>query len=1095
MSAAKVVFLFLLKSRNVFSSEPAREVAKKTPVCRSLLRPPPPFEQRMFTQAFSIALRPVASLLGLALLSEVSFGAKPDEPGVALSFNRDIRPILADNCFACHGLDAKKRKADLRLDTADGAHTSIAGAFPIAKGAPEKSTVWKRIQSDDPDERMPPPESHKKLTPEQKEIIKRWIQQGGAYERHWAFEPLTMPTTPKAFTKRAKPGNVIDEFLEQQRSKAGLTEASEADRATLIRRVAFTLTGLPPTVAAVDAFIADHSELAYETLVDRYIETPEFGEEMARHWLDVARYADTHGLHLDNEREMWAYRDWVVKAFNKNLPFDQFTIEQLAGDQLPNPTQDQITATGFSRCNVTTGEGGAISEEYRHLYAVERTSTVMQAWTGLTAGCAQCHDHKYDPLSTREFYSLYAFFFSAADPPMDGNISSTEPYQKCPTTTQSEALAKAKRAESEALHKLNEATSKLTYTEPSAQPENAAEIVTQVFFDDIFPLVSEIRTTTRNPAVWITDPEFGAHSGRRVLRQASGQFTENVIQAGAQFLTVPEDGECSVWVRLDPQSPPQGLSIQIQGRKVYWGERAYGDGAKPESPEKDLNLGALPSPGVWSRLCFPFAALELKPGTRIESIALQQNGGITFWDAGTITGLLHSKDDPLVSLKQWWNAFPKKVKADDSELPASFLKILLAGPEKTTDPTDRKQVQDYYLGKICRNSPPTIVALRDAWLAAKVNTASCSEAIYGTLVFRDLDSPLETFVAVRGQYDKHGDRVEPDVPAVFPALKKDKPEGRATRLDLARWLVASENPLTARVTVNRLWQQIFGTGLVKTSHDFGSQGDPPSHPELLDWLAYTFRESGWDVKGLIRLMVNSNAFRQTSVVSSELREQDPENRLLARGPRIRLDAEQIRDNALFVSGLLDGKKGGRGALPYQPPNIWEPVGYANSNTRYYLQDHNSSLYRRSIYCFLKRTAPPPFMSTFDGPSREQSCVRRERTNTPMQALQLMNDVQHFEAARSLAERVLTEGGMTDAEKIQWLFRVVLARTPDAQENNLLLVALQKQRSLYRKTPRDASVVSQAGEASPKNASPAAETAAWTLLGNLVLNLDETVNRN
>ncbi len=1087
--------MFLLKLSNVFLFVPARGISKKSSL-------PIPFatytllNERMFTQAISTALRVVASLLGgLALLSGNSFGAKSDENGVALSFNRDIRPILADNCFACHGLDAKKRKADLRLDTADGAHTAIDGAFPIAKGAPEKSTVWMRIQSTDPDECMPPPESHKKLTLQQKEIIKRWIQQGGAYERHWAFEPLTTPPTPKPSPKSAKHKNAIDEFLAPQRSKAGLKEAPEADRATLIRRVAFTLTGLPPTVSAVDAFIADRSELAYETLVEKYITTPEFGEEMARHWLDVARYADTHGLHLDNEREMWAYRDWVVNAFNQNLPFDQFTVQQIAGDQLPNPTQDQITATGFSRCNVTTGEGGAISEEYRHLYAVERTSTVMQAWTGLTAGCAQCHDHKYDPLSTREFYSLYAFFFSAADPPMDGNISSTEPYQKRPTPTQSEALAKAKSAEVEALKTLDDAASKLTYTEPYIQAESTSEPVTQVFLDDIFPLASETRTTSRNPAVWITDPEFGAHSGRRVLRQASGQFTENVVQAGALPLTVPEAGECSVWVRLDPQSPPRGLSIQIQGRKVYWGDRAYSDGAKPENPEQDVNLGALPPLGVWSRLYFHLKTLELKPGTRIESIALQQNGGIAFWDAGTITGLLHSKDDPLVSLNQWWNAFPKKAKADNTDLPPSLLKILLAGPEKATDPADRKQVQDYYLGKICRNSPSAILALRTDWLAAKVNKESCSEAIHGTLVFRDLDAPLETFVAVRGQYDKHGERVTPDVPAVFPALKKDKPEGRATRLDLARWLVARDNPLTARVTVNRLWQQVFGIGLVKTSHDFGSQGEPPSHPELLDWLACIFRDSAWDVKGLLRLMLNSNAFRQSSVVSAELREQDPENRLLARGPRIRLDAEQIRDNALFVSGLLDSKKGGRGSLPYQPSNIWEPVGYANSNTRYYLQEHDSSLYRRSLYCFLKRTAPPPFMSTFDGPSREQSCVRRERTNTPMQALQLMNDVQHFEAARALAERVLTEGGTTDAGKIQWLFRVVLARTPDAQESNLLLAALQKQRTLYRNTPREASAVSHAGEAPPQNTAPAAETAAWTLLGNLVLNLDETVNRN
>ncbi len=1047
----------------------------------------------MFTQSKTRVFHVLAAF-GFSLLSNSALGAGADQTQTLLTFNRHVRPILSENCFSCHGLDAKKRKADLRLDTPEGAYTALEGAFPIRPGNPAQSSVWKRIQSVDPDEQMPPPDSHKKLTLAQKEIIRGWIEQGAPYEKHWAFEPIALPRVPVQPTGEKKQDSAIDAFIAHQRVKAGFVKAPEADRATLIRRVAFTLTGLPPTPSALEAFLTDKSTEAYESMVDGYLGTLQFGEEMARHWLDVARYADTHGLHLDNERETWAYRDWVVNAFNQNLSFDQFTIEQIAGDLLPNATLGQITATGFSRCNVTTGEGGAISEEYRHLYAVDRTATVMQAWTGLTAGCAQCHDHKYDPLSTKEFYSLYAFFFSAADPPMDGNISATEPYLKRPSQTQSEALTKAKTAEIEALRQLAEAAGKLDYKEPDLETGGVPLPGTQVVFDDNVPLACEIRNTTRNPSVWITDPPFGAHSGRRVLRQLSGQFTEDILQAGAVPLTVPENGECSFWVRLDPQSPPRGLSVQIQGRKAYWGERAYTDGAKAQAGDKDLGLGQLPPPGVWTQLSFKLEQLELKPGSRIETFAVQQNGGIVFWDKCTITGRLSPKTDPLVSMQQWWGAFTKKAKADETDLPANILKSLLAGPDKA-DSTAKKEVQDYYLGRISATVPVEILKLRAAWLAAKVERASVSESVQGTLVFRDLSTPMDTFVAMRGQYDKHGDSVEPGVPRVFPVLKKERHEGRATRLDFARWLVAPENPLTARVAVNRFWQQIFGVGLVKTSHDFGSQGDPPSHPELLDWLAATFRDSGWNVKALIRVMVTSEAFRQSSALSPEMRERDPENRMLARGPRLRLDAEQIRDNVLFVSGLLDKEMGGRGSMPYQPPNIWEPVGYANSNTRYYLQEHGASLHRRSLYCFLKRTAPPPFMSTFDAPSREQSCVRRERTNTPMQALQLLNDVQHFEAARALAERVQQEGGSSENARIQWLFQVVLARTPDERETVLLRQALQKQRELYRNSPQDAALVVNAGEAQPKKSAPSPESAAWTLLANLVLNLDETVNRN
>jgi hypothetical protein len=1030
-------------------------------------------------------MKPLYALAFLAVLPVTGRAAD-------LNFNRDVRPILAENCFPCHGFDAKARKAKLRLDLPEGAFAERKGVTPIKPGDPAGSEVWARVSSDDPEVVMPPPATNKKLDAKQKETLRRWIEQGAKYQKHWAFETPTRPAAPD-------PRNPIDSFIRARLAKEGLTPAPEADRETLIRRAAFALTGLPPTVKEVDEFLADRSPNAYGRMVDRYLASPRFGEEMARHWLDVARYADTHGLHLDNERQMWAYRDWVVRAFNDNLPFDRFTIWQVAGDLLPNPTSDQLTATGFNRCNVTTAEGGALNAEFLYRYAVDRASTTAEAFLGLTAGCAVCHDHKYDPISQKEFYSLYAFFYSAADPGLDGNVNNTAPFVTLPTPAQKKAIEAAAKAEADTARRLEQAARAADYDDPAGEtPAPARRPVRDVLFDDAFAPGAADRNTSRNAADWVADPEFGAHSGRRVLRQASGSYHEDTLQFQARPVVVPAAGALEAWVRLDPGHVPAAVAVRVNGpggqRRVWWGKEdldneEFAGGGKVASAES-VRLGPLPEPGRWVKLAVPAERFGLKAGQRLSALSVQQVGGVVWWDAVALVGETDPAADPLESFQAWW-----KGKKAPPELPADLRPLVTGGPDKQHPAEAVDKLRAYYLAYVARPMTGELAEARRAWEQARAAHQIADTAPPGTMIFRDLDKPRDAFVMLRGQYDKPGEKVTPAVPAVLPSLKTDKPDARLTRLDLARWLVAPENPLTARVTVNRVWQQFFGTGLVKTSFDFGTQGEPPSHPELLDYLAVEFRESGWDVKRFVRLLVTSEAFRRQSRSTPELRQRDPANRLYARGPRFRLDAEQVRDNALFVSGLINLRMGGRGVQPYQPPNVWEPVGYADSNTRYYLQDHGPALYRRSLYVFLKRTAPPPFLTNFDGSNREQFCTLRDRTNTPLQALQLMNDVQHFEAARALAERTVLEGGPTTEDRITFLYRTVLSRRPDVGEAKIVADALAKQLVLYRADPAAAERAVRAGESAPKNAAPAPETAAWTLIASLILNLDETLNRN
>ena len=838
-------------------------------------------------------------------------------------FNRDVRPILASACFSCHG--QAKQKAGLRLDTAEAAYAKNkkSNLAAIVAKNPTASEAIRRIFTTVDADVMPPQDSHKKLTQEQKAILKRWVEEGAVYEPHWAFTPIAKPVVPKANGPVVNP---IDAFLGERLASLKLTANGEADRPTLIRRVSFAVTGLPPTLKEVDAYLADQKEGAYERMVDRYLASPHYGETMARQWLDLARYADTHGLHLDNERGMWLYRDWVVRSFNDNKRFDAFTVEQLAGDLLPNPTKEQLVATGFNRCNVTTGEGGSIDTEWYFRNAVDRTAVAAETWLGLTAGCAQCHDHKFDPISQKEFYSLYSFFYSAAGSPLDGNALLHEPSVKVATPEQEKNLAEFDRR----LQALN--TDIAAATTRYVDPVLASFIVGNVGLRD-----------ANNPAL--------------------------------SFLS---------W-------------INVKGG--------------PDAAKFPKEITAL------------FAALN-KPG--------------------------------------------QKLNADQN-----------------------RQLQTYYLRSVCSTTKTVLDPLMKSKESLTAERTKLEQSIPASMIFRD-GPTRQAFVMLRGQYDKPGEKVEPNTPAAFPPLRTTS---RATRLDLARWIVGKENPLTARVYVNRLWQQFFGLGLVKTGNDFGLQGESPSHSELLDWLAADFRDNGWDIRATVRLMLTSAAFRRSSKVTPTLLQADPENRLYARGPRFRLDAEQVRDNALYLSGLLDLTMGGKGVKPYQPDNIWEPVGFTGSNTANYKRDSGTSLYRRTLYTFFKRTAPPPFMSNFDSPNREQPCSRRDRSNTPLQALQLLNDIQHVEAARSLAERIMTEGGATETDRLTYGFRLILARTPSAMEMAILKDEWNVHLARYNKAPADAKKLIAIGEAKAKPGLKPEEVAAYTLVASMLLNLDETLTRN
>ncbi|MBU6236296.1 MAG: DUF1553 domain-containing protein [Planctomycetes bacterium] len=1032
---------------------------------------------------------PSMASIALALLATQT--AYSDESDT-IRFNRDIRPILAAACFRCHGLDEGHRQAELRLDIRDNATESRSTGRGIAPGDRTASLVWDRIHASDSYIVMPPPSSPRQLTEQERELLGRWIDQGAPYEAHWSFEQVGAPKLPEGDVAAGP----IDRYLQFELQRRGMVMNERADPRTLARRVSFALTGLPPDPETVEAFVATPTDEAYSRMVDRMLESPHYGEEMAKHWLDVARYGDTHGLHLDNDRRIWPYRDWVVRAFQDNMPFDQFTIEQLAGDLLPNPTQSQLVATGFNRCNVTTAEGGAIDEEFLYRYAVDRASTTISTWLGLTGGCAVCHDHKYDPLTTRDFYSMYSFFYSAADPAMDGNINTTAPFLKLPTTEQLQELDRLQGEESATLGVLMELAQ--AWSRVSRNPTESAVVtpkpITSIALDDELPLGAVQRNTSRNGIEWSPE-QISPPMGRRSIATRFGHKYELTINSMLVPMTIPDAAHLQVWIHPDAQAMPSALFVEVKtdkgNRRWIWADTP--EDARKVDGQPDRIAGPIPKGGVWFHANIPIEGLPA--GAIVQEWKLGLFGGICYWDGLAISGIQRSEDKLTTDIVSWWNHRKGQSAPHASSQVANAVK---QGPDSDVGKQHADQVKAYFIAMVASEIPAEIREARERWQTARIARQMLEDRIPGTMIFKDRPEPRQAHVMTRGQYDAKGEAVRPATPSFLPA-RIDSDSHLKNRLDLAQWLVSNDNPLVARVIVNRFWQQMFGTGIVKSSDDFGTQGMPPTHPELLDYLADRFRSSGWNVKQLMRELAMSEAFRRDSKFIGTSPQLDPENRYLARGPRLRLDAEQIRDNALAISGLLNRQIGGPGFLGYQPPDIWEPVGYGDSNTRYYIQQHGEDLYRRSLYAYIKRTAPPPFLSNFDAPNRETSCTRRERSNTPLQALQLMNDIQHFEAARCFAERVVREIPSSteslEQARVARAFVLALGRAPDPTEQEELQHAFQQFRDRLQATPEDSLRIARAGERWPDPNLNPHEVAPWVLVCNLILNLDETITRN
>jgi Protein of unknown function (DUF1553)/Protein of unknown function (DUF1549)/Planctomycete cytochrome C len=1010
-----------------------------------------------------------------------------------VNFARDVRPILSDHCFACHGPDDKARKASLRLDTKEGAFAKLEdGGLTIVPGKPDESELVGRIESDDPDLHMPPKKFGKPLTPDQVAILRRWVEQGATWSTHWAFDAPHQPALPSVKTT-GWGTNEIDRFVLARLEAEGLSPSSPATKTTLIRRVTLDLTGLPPTIREVDAFLADSSKEAYEKVVDRLLDSPRYGEHMARFWLDAARYGDTHGLHLDNYREAWPYRDWVIHAFSANKPFDQFIVEQLAGDLLPNATPDQIIATGFNRCHVSTSEGGSIEEEVYVRNVVDQVDTNGTVFLGLTTGCARCHDHKYDPIRAKDYYQLFAFFNNIDGPALDGNSAKWAPIAQVASPQQKAALlaVDAQIGEINKAIGAEAARVKSTYDVKTETTESEAPHRSDfVWVDDAIPTGASPQGD--GPWNFVGKPEHPVFSGNSSLRNSAQGLNQRFFDNAERKLEVGAGDSLFAYVYIDPANPPRELMLQWHtsggwSHRAYWGDNVIDWGANG-TPER-LRMGDLPATKKWVRLEVPVGKLKLKRGTIINGWAFTQHGGTVYWDNAGIATEIAQEGQRFESFPAWVRAQRAKGSVG---LPPNIKAIVALDRSRRTE-AQTNELRTYFIEHAYAKTSAVVEQLRGKLAEAERTKKQLNDQLPTTLVFREkAGEPKPAFLLKRGEYDQRGEKVGRAVPAFLPPLPPGAP---VNRLGLAKWLVAPNHPLATRVAVNRFWLQVFGTGIVKTAEDFGAQGEPPSHPELLDWLAVQFRNDGWDVKRFMKRLVMSATYRQSSRVTPESLAKDPANRLLARGPRFRLDAETLRDQALFAGGLLVETVGGPSVKPPQPSGLWEAVAYTDSNTAHFAADTGiEKIHRRSFYTFWKRTSPPPQMTTFDAPSREACQVRRERTNTPLQALLMLNEPQFIEAARGLAERTLRDGGATADDRLAFMFRLVTSRPPDAQDLSELRSALNDLTTHYMKQPDAAKQLIAMGATKADPRFNPGELAGWTMIGNVILNLDEVITK-
>jgi len=1042
-----------------------------------------------------------------------------------VQFNRDIRPILAETCFHCHGPDPGTRKAGLRLDTEAGFFASRDKTGPtIVKGQPDKSPLYQRLTTTDEDDIMPPRKEHKDLKPEQIALFKKWIEQGAQWQPHWSFIKPERPALP-AVKNEAWVKTPVDRFILAKLEAKGLQPAAEADPRTLFRRLSLDIIGVPPTPEDSDAFAAECSaagkgqaqvpDVVLSRWVDKLMQSEHWGEHRGRYWLDAARYADTHGMHFDNYREMYPYRDWVIGAFNRNLPFDKFTVEQIAGDLLPKPTESQLIATGFQRCNITTNEGGTIDEENLALYATDRVQTMGWVFMGLTTNCAQCHDHKFDPFTSRDFYSMAAFFRNTTQAAKDGNVKDTAPnlvvpamqdrprWEKLPgeiAAVTAERVQRKKEAGKEFNQWLASATPSSLDKDLSSEGLVAHVPLNEGAGNEVASICGPLtKFKATGEVAWKPDGKLGPapimHAGSTFDLGDIGDFEKNQKFSYGAWIKAGRNGVFGgIIARMDEKNDYRGWDL-------FQSDRALAVHIVSKWPNNALKVStrqAVLKPGQWQHVFVTYNGSGKAAGVKIyvdgveqkltpevnkldpkssirttTALRIGQRSGNQIFEGGSV-------QDARVYTRVLDEAEIKKIAR------VGPLRAVLAAASDKRTPQQRETLYQHYL------------ATRDAKYMEfdkKITSLEAErEAIKArgseTLVQEEVMNVRPTaFILMRGQYDRKGDQVEANTPGFLPPLPEGAPHNR---LGLAEWVVSPENPLTARVTVNRFWQELFGIGLVKTSEDFGIMGTPPTNPELLDWLAVEFREDGWDVKRFFKMLFTSAAYRQSAITTPEKLEKDRDNLLLSRGPRFRMDAEMIRDYALAASGTLSPRMGGPSTKPYQPEHVWDQVGIGN--TREYVQDKGENLYRRTVYNFWKRMAPPPNLDIFNAPSREVSCVRRERTDTPLQALVTMNDPQYVEAARNLAQHAMAAGG-NDAGKItDYIARHVLCRPLKAQETPIVLASQQDLFSFYQGKADDAKALLSVGETKADPKLDPAALAAWTMVCNEMMNLDEVLNK-
>ena len=1038
-------------------------------------------------------------------LAGVARGAENPAP---VQFSRDILPILSENCFQCHGPDEKARKAHLRLDVPQNLKARAKNDLAIvAAGKSAESELIARIMSTDPGEIMPPPKSNRKLTAEQKELLRRWVDQGAVWGKHWAYETPVRPNLPTV-RNITWPRNTLDYFILSRLEKEGLSPSDAASRETLLRRVTLDLTGLPPTLGEVQAFLADRSPNAYEAVVDRLLASPRYGERMAMDWLDEARFADTNGFQNDFARTMWPWRDWAINAFNRNQSFDRFVIDQLAGDLLPDATLEQKVATGFNRNNRAVTEAGSIEEEWRVENAVDRVETTSTVFLGLTVGCARCHDHKFDPISQKDFYKFFAFFNSVNDKGVyTEQRGNTGPLVALPSpsdeqhirelTSAIDALEKKVRAQEAGLAEAQKRWEK-------EQPDHQSKALSDWSFscplngDRQFALTGgkagEAKFSSRSKLAFSDGPAGKAlkldgkedsflDAGQPISFERTDRFSYGCW--------VRTSGDGAILSKMDDNAAYRGLDILLSAMKVSvhlvhnW----------PENAVKVETQQALPK-DMWTHIFVTYDGSSKASGIKVyingRNVALDVREDRLKDTIGTTQPLRIGKRSTSSALKGELadvRIYPRTLRPDEVEALATEA---IFGIVRTPE-AKRSKIQQSMLARYYRERhAPALVATKDRAAALRQEKADFEKRIPTVMVMEELKTPRETFVLKRGRYElpDKDQKVEPGVPGCMPPMSETK---QPNRLALARWLMEPSNPLTARVTVNRFWQHYFGVGLVKTADNFGVQGELPSHPELLDWLATEFVRQGWDIKALQRLIVTSATYRQSSKASPDLVQRDPENRLLARGPRFRLQAESVRDNALSIGGLMVDRIGGQSIKPYQPAGLWEELA-GGAGEAPYVQDKNANLYRRSLYIYRKRTVPPPSMSTFDAPSGEICQVKRARTNTPLQALELLNDVTYVEAARSLAQLMIKEGGATSESRIAFGFRRATARAPTATELNLLTRGLMHYRQVFDADPESAKRLIRHGESAVDSSLDPKILAAYLATAGVILNLDETITK-